>query len=585
MTAWEVTTVKAMQRRGLQVAGLIAASMVGAAAPAAAQTGGRTVEPDARILVATFRSTDRGLGVQGADAVRSRVSQEVPQKQLLVIRKEDINGTLQASGYAPDSALSPSDMKELAKLMRADEILDGTVTKTADGGVRVDARLMLARDVGLAQPLPTATGRNVGEAARAISRDLKEARKQLAANKKCENHLRERQYDQAIAAAREGVAAYPQATLARLCQLSVLWDQYKNAPQKPSPDAIITAGNEILAIDPTSRVALGILYEAQKAKGDNEAGLATLMRMQKADPTNQQLIQTIAIEVAKADPAKAIPVIQPLVDQNPGDVELMKLLWAIQLRAQAYKAAITTGEALAKLDTSVVDSTYYTRMIAAFLADSQPQRAAEFAGRAVQRYPQSASAHAVFGQTLRRSGQLQQAAQHYEQAVRLDPKVEPGYLALVVTQCELNQPDAAFASADAAVKAGIDKATMGGALMGCAAPAMRAAQEQKTRAAWQRAYDISNRIDQVAPSANSKFFVGVSSFQVGLDALQGLNKSKSCAEAELIENMWAASQIAMPQGATVDRNAAGQILGVIQQYSKNVTDAKKQLCTGRGRGR
>ena len=50
-------------------------------------------------------------------------------------------------------------------------------------------------------------------------------------------------------------------------------------------------------------------------------------------------------------------------------------------------------------------------------------------------------------------------------------------------------------------------------------------------------------------------------------------------------NLWAASQIAMPQGATVDRNAAGQILGVIQQYSKNVADAKKQLCTSRGRGR
>jgi tetratricopeptide (TPR) repeat protein len=569
MTALEATTVKAMQRRGLQVAGLLSA-LAGAVAPAAAQT--RTVEPDARILVATFRSTDRGLGVAGADAIRSRVAQEVPQKQLLVIRKEDINGTLQASGYAADSALSPSDMRELAKLMRADEILDGTVTKTPDGGVRVDARLLLARDVSLAQPLPPASARNVGDAARQIARDLKEARKQLAANKKCENHLRDRQYEQAIAAAREGIAAYPRATLARLCMVSALREQ------KAAPDAVIAASNEVLAIDPTSRIALGILYEAQKAKGENEAALATLMRMQKADPTNTQLQITIAAEVAKADPAKALPVLQPLVDQNPGDVDLMRLLWAIQLRAEQYKAAIQTGEALAKLDTTVVDSTFYTRMIAAFLADSQPQRAAEFAGRAVQRYPQSASAHAVFAQTLRRAGQLQQAAEQYAQAVRLDPKVEPGYVALIVTQCELNQTDAAFASGQSAINAGIDKTTVGNALIGCAAPAVRTAQEQKTRAGWQRAYEISNRVDRVAPSANSKFFVGVSAFQIGLDALQGLNRSKSCAEAELIENMWAASQIAMPQGASVDRNAAGQIMGVIQQYSPNVAQAKKSLC-------
>jgi len=575
MTAWEVTTVKAMQRRGL-VAGLVAASIAAAAAPATAQSGQRTVEPDARILVATFRSTDRGLGVAGADAIRSRVSQEVPQKQLLVIRKEDINGTLAASGYAADSALSPSDMKELAKLMRADEILDGTVTKTPDG-VRVDARLLLARDVSLAQPLPPATARNVGDAARQISRDLKEARKQLAANKKCENHLRDRQYDQAIAAAREGIAAYPRATLARLCMVSALREQ------KASADSIISASNQVLAIDPTSRIALGILYEAQKAKGDNEGAVATLLQMQKADPTNVPLIQTIANELAKLSPTRALSVLRPLVEANPGDVELMRQLWLTELRAQEYKAAIRTGEALARLDTAVVDSTYYTRMIAAFLADSQPQRAAEFAGRAVQRYPQSASAHAVFAQTLRRAGQLQQAAEHYRQAVQIDPKVEPGYVALIVTQCELNQPDAAFASADAAIKGGIDKGTVGSALMGCAAPAMRAAQEQKTRAAWQRAYDISNRIDQLAPSANSKFFVGVSSFQVGLDALQGLNRSKSCADAELIENMWAASQIAMPQGASVDRNAAAQIMGVIQQYSKNVADAKKSLCRGSSR--
>jgi tetratricopeptide (TPR) repeat protein len=443
--------------------------------------------------------------------------------------------------------------------------------------VRVDARLLLARDVSLAQPLPPASARNVSDAARQISRDLKEARKQLAANKKCENHLRAREFDQAITAAREGIAAYPQATLARLCLLSAVADTSRKTP----PDQVIAAGNEVLAIDPNSRVALGIVFSAQKAKGENEAAIATLTRMQKADPTNPQLAQMIAAELARLDPAKALPVLQPLVDQNPGDIDLMKLLWAIQLRAQQYKDAVKTGEALAKLDTTVVDTTWFTRMIAAYSADSQPQRAAEVAGRAVRRYPQSASVHAVFAQTLRRAGQLQQAAEHYRQAVQLDPKVEPGYVALIVTQCELNQHDAAFASGQAAIGAGIDRTTVGNALIGCAAPAVRAAQTEKTRAGWQRAYDVSNRVDQVASSANSKFFVGVSSFQIGLDALQGINRSRSCADVQLIENMWAAAQIAMPAGASVDRNAAGQIMGVIQQYSPNVAEAKKSLCRGR----
>src|SRR5918999_1671888 len=182
MTAWEVTTVRAMQRRGLQLAGLVAAVAAAGAAPADAQTG-RTVEPDARILVA----------------------------------------------------------------------------------------------------------------ARQIARDLKEARKQLAANKRCENHLRAEQWDQAIAAAREGMAAYPQATLARLCLVSAL------RGKKASPDEVIAAGNEVLKIDPTSRIALGLVYEAQRAKGNNEAAIATLMLMQKADPTNPQLGPQIAAELARLD--------------------------------------------------------------------------------------------------------------------------------------------------------------------------------------------------------------------------------------------------------------------------------------------
>src|ERR687885_14826 len=204
-----------MQHRGLQLAGLVAAlTFAGGATPLAAQA--------------------------------------VPQKQLLVIKKEDINGTLQASGYAPDSALSPSDMRELAKLMRADEILDGTVTKLPDGNVRVDARLLLARDVSLAQPLPPATARNVGDAAKQIARDLQAARRQLVANRQCENALRAREYDKAIAAARQGITAYPQATLARLCLLSALADTSRHTP----PDQVIAAGNEVLAIDPNSRVSL-----------------------------------------------------------------------------------------------------------------------------------------------------------------------------------------------------------------------------------------------------------------------------------------------------------------------------------------
>ena len=95
-----------------------------------------------------------------------------------MIPKNDITNYLESSGYKSDSSLGPTDLKELAKLLRADEVLSGTVTRTATG-VRIEPRLMLARDVALAQPLPVAEAGNSGDAARQIEKSLGEARKQV----------------------------------------------------------------------------------------------------------------------------------------------------------------------------------------------------------------------------------------------------------------------------------------------------------------------------------------------------------------------------------------------------------------------
>jgi tetratricopeptide (TPR) repeat protein len=561
--------VKALRRQlysaGLLLVGL-AASGLGSPADAQAR---REVEPDARILVATFLSEDRGLGVQGADAVRSRVQSDVPLRQLHVIEKKIINETLEASGYRPDSALSPSDVRELAKLLRADEILDGRVLRTADGGVRVEARLLLARDAALAQPLPVAEARNVGEAARAISRDLREARKQLQANRDCENALREGNNDKAIDEARKGIAAYPQATLARLCWASAL------QAKKAAPDEILAITDEVLRIDPRSRIALELQYAAAKEKGDDDRAVASLLRVAEVDP---RMREAAAIELARMDANRALPLVRGMVEQAPEDIELLRLFWAVQLRASDFRGALQTGEQLAAMDPGSMDSTFYTRMILAYSSDSQPQKAAEMAARAVQAYPNDANTRAVYAQMLRRSGQLQQAVMEMQRAVELNPAVEAGLQFVIVTYGELNQTDSAFAFARRVIASGADQELVGNALLASAGAALQAAQEAKTRAAWLRAYDMSRAVDELAPTANSKFYVGLSSFQVGLDALQGLARTRSCPDTRLAEEMWAVAEIAMPQGGRVNPEAAGQVMSAIQQYSSAIQQYKRSFC-------
>src|SRR3954463_2051259 len=149
-----------MQRRAA-----IAVALMGTlAAPAVVFAQARTQGPapdTPRLLVMVFAGPDRLTGVQTADALRSRVSTNVDVRRLYVIPKNDISMTLQSSGFNPDSALGQSDLKELAKLLRADEVLAGRVSRSATG-VHVEPRLMLARDPSIAQALPPIDAVNVG---------------------------------------------------------------------------------------------------------------------------------------------------------------------------------------------------------------------------------------------------------------------------------------------------------------------------------------------------------------------------------------------------------------------------------------
>lgn len=564
--------MKALHRFALTATGLFAtfaASALGTTAQAQ-----RIIEPDARMLVATFRSTERGLGAEGADAVRTRVQQEVPVRQLLVIKKEDIANTLEASGYRPDSALSINDTRELAKLLRADEIIDGVVTKTDAGGVRVVARLALARDPSLGQPLPAAEAKNVGDAARQIAKDLKEARKQLASNKKCEQALREEKWDDAIRFANEGIAEYPQATLARLCLASALQGK------KAAPDEVLAVTNRIIEIDPKSKFALGMAHTAYLAKGDSAQATETLVKLFQADPTNVSLLidQIIPALVRAGNPDRAVSIVDTLASQNPHDPQVLRTQWLVLLNAQQYKRAVEVGERLVAIDTAAADTTYYTRTVAALAADSNFQRASEVAALAAQKFPTNAGFLMQQGQLLRSLGQLPQAVAVMQRAYAMDPNVPNGALFIVVGLAEQGLTDSASVFAKSAIAAGSDQATIGNALLAAVPPLVSKAQASKAREDWQAAMAMAKTVDDLAPSANSKYFLGVSSFQIGLDALQKLQQSKSCAEARLIEEMWTTTQMAMPAGASVDTATAGQILGLVQQYSGPVAQYRAQLC-------
>ena len=94
----------------------------------------RAPDPNApRLMVGVFRSADKTTGVQTADAIRQRITQDAGGRSLWVIPKNDITNTLEASGFSTTEALAPHDARALAQLLRADEYVVGNVVRASAG--------------------------------------------------------------------------------------------------------------------------------------------------------------------------------------------------------------------------------------------------------------------------------------------------------------------------------------------------------------------------------------------------------------------------------------------------------------------
>jgi tetratricopeptide (TPR) repeat protein len=561
--ASEVMTVIARHRQALSLAGLLAGfAASGQLTALGAQTNRQGEQPAARLLVGPLKSTDKKLGTDAAEAIRSRISSEIPLKQLWVIPKNDITSTLQGSGFPPDEALGPNDARELARSVRADTYVEGTAAKT-DKGVRLDTRMVLSRDNALTQPLGPAEAGNVNSAASQVAKEYKAAIKQLDAEQKCVGLFRQQKYQEAVAAAREGVAAYPRATIARACIANAY------SAMKLPPDSTISIAQQILQIDPTNKTALGLIAPAYQAKGDTAKAIDAWTMLVSTEPGNTRVVEPVVSAIAASgQAARAVPIINKAVTENPGDPRLLDLQFRLLRAAKDWKGAIRAGEDMVRTDTSLADTAYFLRIADAYASDSQPQKASEAISRGVAKFPNNSDLHLYQVQLLRGAGQTQQAAQSLHQLIAANPKTPGAYLQLAQIQGEMNQPDSALASLHLARQNG-DSAN----LVGQAALVMG----NKARTAAQSAPDFQNALRLLAfadsnltnpqQKAQAEFVMGVTQLSLGQQALKSAQASKSCTDVKVAKDAFTEAQINLPKGGAFSPDAAKQALGALQQLS------------------
>ena len=574
----EEMTVKARSHARTLVAltALVAASGIVSLAAQPVRTPPRPDTP--RLMVQVFGSADKVAGPLASDDLRERLIRAFPSRILWVIDRKDIIAVLEQSGYDTTAQLAPSDESQLAKAQRADEYLRGRVSRTGDI-YTAEAWIVLTRDNALMQPLPPSTGNRADRATAGLVKSIQDARTQMDNEKQCMSLARTQKYAEAIAAADAAILEYPNATLVRYCKMSVL-----SAQQAPD-SVMLLAANEILAIDARSRIALGVAADAQKKLGNIDAANELLVRLLATNPQDAALANKVVDALAasrKYDVAKTV-VLQAVQD-NPGDLDLIGLQFRILAAAGDYKPALRTGEEMALMDTSLVNAVYFNRMVALYAADSQPQKAAETAARATQKFPKDADLWQLYAQVLKNSGQVQQSIAAARRALEVNPKIPNGWTQIAVAYNELNFPDSALVALREAKNAGDDANQIGGFAMSIGnklykdAMAVNPKQAAPFLVPMPYLHFADSTIVDAATKAQAAFLIGVSHFYFVQITAQGLSASKSCDEAKAAQNSAAESMIYTPRGGRTSPDAAAQILTALNGLTPYLDQSVKTLC-------
>jgi len=563
-TDLEVTPLKARLRRS----GLAVAALALSAAPLFAQSPQKTGE---RVMIPTLQSSDKELGVQAAEAIRNQLTKQTNIRDLVVVPKNDINNSLTSSGYSTTEALAPGDAKALATLVRAPQYLEGSVTKTPTG-YKIDSRLIISRDMTKGQVLPSATAAKLDDAAGQVAKAIKDARKQLPAEEQCHNNVAQGKYQEAVNSARQGLNSNPGANILAAC-LAEAYNALK------MPDSVIAVSERLRTNDPKNIPALRMLAETYGTKNDVTKRLQVLSALAAADPTNIRLIQDVVADMARlGHPELAVPLMRDLLQNNPGDPQLLNLAWLVYLNAKDFEGAINVGTEMVRVDTAQATPDYYSRLVAAYMQVNQPQKASEAAALGAKKFPNDPSLALFSIQSDYKAGQLPRALEGAKRAVAANPKNAQAYFLLAQIQGDMKLYDDLAATLTTAKNNGADPAGLSQIALKAGSDAYKAGVASKEIADYQRAIRFLQLSDQFQASVDAKFLIGASAFSVGQTATNLANDRKSCELARTARDAFNLASMNLPAGGQKYPNEAAQLLTAIPQFTPAVDNEVKRFC-------
>lgn len=577
--------------------GLVGALCVFGAATAHAQRRAPLEFTQQGVYVSNFASLaptgstakpDPRLGRRAGDAVREWLDDVVNKRETKIINGYDIRDALIRAGYPADQVFTNEELHQQGRYFRIDEIVVGSVTRLPRG-VRVDATLMLYRDMTMRQPLGPVTANDVDAAARTVARRLEEARVQLKFQRRCENALRDGYGLLAIQHAREGVAAYPKGALARTCLVMALASTGGQAQE------VLDESLRVLEVDPISARALEAAASALDKLGRRSDAADMWLRLAATDSNNVELAERVVWAMAEhGNSRRAEPLIVKVSNAHPGNLKLARQKWRIANDNRNWPLAVETGESLMANDAEARgDSIFYLRLATAYRMHGQPFRSVEIVARGVATFPGDARLYALYTQfvkeeadtaisrgialypgsaelaalhakDLRTKGKVAEALDASKRAVQLDSTIAQGRLLVAQGEMELGRPDSALAALQQAATAGEDASTVAQFALSKGSSLFRAANGTKARADFMLAMRFLSFADSLKSTMQTKFMLGAAALGVAqaalTDAPKVTVKEESCALAQQGSNAIPVARASLEVSRDVSPDAVKQFL-------------------------
>jgi len=594
----------AVRRRAAKAVAFIVGALPVFAPAANAQKKGQEFTQQG-ILVANFwvvgRQTpsldknDMRFGRRVGDAVRDRLGDLVNKREAKVISGRDIRESLVLSSLNPDTALTLQDLRQQGEFFRADELVVGRVTRAKDA-LRIDAELVLWRDLRMRQPIPAITSNTLDRAVDQLAARLNEARSQLRYQRRCENFLRDGEGARAIQAAREGVATYGRGALARTCLMTAY--KLTGAPATQ----VLQEAQGVLAIDSVSPFALETAAEALDSLKRRDEAAAMWLRLAATDTTNLELIERVVWAMAEGGNSRhAEPLIVHVSDAHPENIRLVRQKWRVTYDNRHWPVAISAGEKLLAEDSAArADSVFFLRLATAYRANGQVYKAVETVARGVASFPRDPRLYALYTQfvkeeadtaitrgialhpnsaellalnakDLRAKGRVAEALDASKKAVALDSTMAQGRLLIAQGEIELGRPDSALVTLQRAVAAGEDKVAVAQFALSKGNTLFRAANGTKSRADFQLAMRFLAFADTLRSTPQTKFLLGAAALNVAQAALTDAPKiaikEESCVVSHLGAETIPLARASLEAGQDVSPEATKQFLEYLDQIS------------------